>query len=188
MKKNLENKRVFLKEGESIKEEAKKNKIEDSKIVYIKEIVFKGKRKVNWDNVKDYLIRYVGKTYLIKETDEVIHIGSRFLDEYTGSESRKGLMGANAKAKANAATIIPELISKATNPVFEENNKEKHKKDAKYGWYRYDIHFAVPVYENDILVRYNLYKARLLINHAENGNKYLYDILAIKKETSRPHQ
>lgn len=28
--------------------------------------------------------------------------------------------------------------------------------------------------------------ARLLINHAENGRKYLYDILAIKKETSKP--
>ena len=37
-----------------------------------------------------------------------------------------------------------------------------------------------------ILIRYNVFKARLLINHAENGKKYLYDILAIKKETSKP--
>lgn len=33
-----------------------------------------------------------------------------------------------------------------------------------------------------ILIRYNVFKARLLINHAENGKKYLYDILAIKKK------
>lgn len=26
------------------------------------------------------------------------------------------------------------------------------------------------------------------VNHAENGKKYLYDILAIKKETSKPQQ
>ena len=44
------------------------------------------------------------------------------------------------------------------------------------------------VYENDVLIRYNVFRARLLINHAENGKKYLYDILAIKKETSKPQQ
>ena len=38
------------------------------------------------------------------------------------------------------------------------------------------------------LVRYNVFGARLLINHAENGKKYLYDILTIKKETSKPQQ
>ena len=26
------------------------------------------------------------------------------------------------------------------------------------------------------------------VNHAENGKKYLYDILTIKKETSKPQQ
>ncbi len=48
------------------------------------------------------------------------------------------------------------------------------------------IHFALLVYEENALVRYNISHARLLINHAENGRKYLYDILAIKKETSKP--
>ena len=91
-------------------------------------------------------------------------------------------MGANAKAKANAATAIPELIQIAKNPSYQENRKEKHDKDAKLGWYRYDVRFAIPVYENDVLVRYNVFGARLLINHAENGKKYLYDILTIKKE------
>ena len=48
--------------------------------------------------------------------------------------------------------------------------------------------FGVPVYENEDLVRYNIFGASLLVNHADSGKKYLYDILAIKKETSRPHQ
>ena len=50
------------------------------------------------------------------------------------------------------------------------------------------MRFAIPVYENDVLVRYNVFGARLLITHAENGKKYLYDILTIKKETSKPQQ
>lgn len=76
----------------------------------------------------------------------------------------------------------------ASNPSFEENRKAKHAKRAKNGWYKYDIKFALPVYENEVLVRYNVFNALLLVNHAENGKKYLYDILAIKKETSKPQQ
>lgn len=159
-----------------------------NRLVLINDIVFKGKRNVNWDEVKTYLEQYVGDYYEIEETSEKVYIGNKLPDEYTGSESKKILLGANAKAKANAATAIPELIQIAKNPSYQENKKEKHDKDAKHGWYRYDVRFAIPVYENDALIRYNVFRARLLINHAQNGNKYLYDILAIKKETSKPQQ
>lgn len=59
------------------------------------------------------------------------------------------------QAKANAATAIPELIQVAVNPAFEENRKESHVKDAQNGWYRSDVRFALPVYENELLMRYN---------------------------------
>lgn len=49
-----------------------------------------------------------------------------------------------AKAKANAAQAIPELIRIATNAKHEVNR------------------------------------------HADDGKKYLYDVLSIKKETSSP--
>lgn len=153
-----------------------------NRLVLINDIVFKGKRNVNWDEVKTYLEQYVGDYYEIEETSEKVYIGNKLPDEYTGSESKKLLLGANAKAKANATTAIPELIQIAKNPSYQENKKEKHDKDAKHGWYRYDVRFAIPVYENDVLIRYNVFRARLLINHAQNGNKYLYDILAIKKK------
>ena len=161
---------------------------EGDKLVLINDIVFKGKRNVNWDEVKIYLKGYVGEFYQIEENAEKIYIGNELPEEYTESESRKALKGANAKAKANAATAIPELIQIATNPEYQENCKEKHSKNAQNGWYRYDIRFALPVYEENTLIRYNVFEARLLINHAENGKKYLYDILAIKKETSKPQQ
>ncbi len=154
------------------------------KLVLINDIRFKGKRQIDWDDVKQYLEGYVGDYYEIAENAEHIFIGSELPEEYTESESRKSLMG----AKANAATAIPELIQIASNPAFEENRKEKHNKNAKYGWYRYDVRFALPVYDENVLVRYNIFHARLLINHDENGRKYLYDILAVKKETSKPQQ
>lgn len=71
---------------------------------------------------------------------------------------------------------------------FSENTKKKHERDAKLGWYRYDVRFALPVYDDKSgeLVRYNIFSARMLVRHAEDGKKYLYDLLAIKKETSSP--
>lgn len=159
-----------------------------NKLVLIKDITFRGKRSINWNEVKTYLERFVGDSYQIEINAEIVHIGGELPEEYTESESRKALMGANAKAKANAAVAISELIQIAENPRYQENSKEKHKKNAKNGWFRYDVRFALPVYENEMLIRYNVFNAVLLINYAENGNKYLYDILAIKKETSKPQQ
>ncbi len=57
-----------------------------------------------------------------------------------------------------------------------------------FGWHRYDIRFALPVYDDKTgkIARRNIYSASMLVRHADNGQKYLYDILAIKKETSSP--
>jgi hypothetical protein len=98
------------------------------------------------------------------------------------------LKGAAAKAKANAAQGIPELIQIAINQQYSENTKKKHESDAKYGWYRYDVRFALPVYDDKMgqIIRYNIFSARMLVRHAEDGKKYLYDLLTIKKETSSP--
>lgn len=161
---------------------------EGKKYVLINDIKFKGKRNINWDEVKKYLRGYVGDCYDIIETAEKIYIGNELVKEFPESKSRMALIGASAKAKANSASAIPELIQIATNPKWESNTKEKHNKDAKYGWYRYDIRFALPVFNDEEVIRHNMYIGQLLVNHAENGKKYLYDILGIKKETSNPQQ
>jgi hypothetical protein len=76
-------------------------------------------------------------------------------------------------------------IAKGGN--FRENKEEKHNRNAKYGWYRYDSRFALPVYdENGTVERYNVFHASLIIRHSEDGKKYLYDVIDIKKETSNP--
>lgn len=160
---------------------------EGKKIVLINDIRFRGKRKIAWKEVEQYLKEYVGNYYEIAETSERIYIGSEFPDEFTGSKDTKLLKGTLAKAKANATQGIPELIETATNEEFSLNQKEKHKSNAKFGWYRYDTRFALPVYgEDGEIERYNIFNVRMLIRHDQNGKKYLYDMLKIKKETSKP--
>ena len=160
-----------------------------NKIVLINDIIFKGKRSVDWDDVKEYLKRYVGEFYKIAETNDVVYIGKDLPDEYTGSRYTYKLMGAQAKAKANATQGIPELLEIATGKNFRETVGDKHKKDAKFGWYRYDSRFALPVYdEQGEAERYNVFHASILIRHDKNGKLYLYDILDIKKEMSNLFQ
>lgn len=60
-----------------------------NRLVLINDVVFKGKRNVNWDEVKTYLEQYVGDYYEIEETSEKVYIGNKLPDEYTGSESKK---------------------------------------------------------------------------------------------------
>ena len=154
-------------------------------VVLIKDIKFKGKREVDWDAVKEYLFEYVGDVYEIASTKDLVYIGTDLPDEYTGSEYTEGLRGGNAKAKANATQGIPELLSIATGKFYRENTAKKHLRDAKYGWYRFDSRFALPVFAADGKVeRYNLYHASMLIRHANDNKLYLYDVIDIKKETS----
>ncbi len=157
------------------------------KIVIINDAIFKKKKYIGWKEVKEYLKKYVGEYYTILSVDEKVYIGSDFPNEFTGSIYTYSLKGANVKAKANAAQVIPQMIEIASGGNYRENNEDKHRRNAKYGWYRYDSYFGIPVYDNEGKVKcYNVFHASLLIRHDEDGKKYLYDIIDIKKETSYP--
>ena len=94
-----------------------------NKIVVINDIIFKGK-KIAWDDVEKYLRKYVGEVYSIAEDKEIVFIGTELPGEYAGSVYTKKLRGMNAKAKANAVQILPEMIEIASNGVFEHNRKQ----------------------------------------------------------------
>ena len=158
---------------------------EKKKIVRIHNIMFKGKRSIDWGQVREYLKDYVGATHEIAETRDIIYIGSDLPDEYSASRYTYKLMGTLAKAKANAAQGIPELLETAVNKRFLENRDPRHIRNAGYGCYRYDAYFELPIYNEDgEIERYNRFRATMLIRHSANGKKYLYDMLDIKKETS----
>ena len=80
------------------------------------------------------------------------------------------------------------MISSYHNPQRDNDRriflcKEKHNKDAKFGWYRYESRFALPVFdESGEVERYNVFQVILVVRHAEDGKLYLYDIMNIKKK------
>ena len=161
--------------------------IDGNSIVVINDIRFKGKRSIDWKEVRAYLKEYVGDFYKVASTGDVIYIGSDLPSEYSGSVYTKRLNGAVAKAKANATQGIPEMIEIAVGKHFRENKESKHWRNAMYGWYRHDSRFAIPVYRDDEEVeRYNIFHASLIVRYSEDGKLYLYDVIDIKKETSNP--
>lgn len=89
-----------------------KNKIDivtdpdGNKIVLINDILFKSRRSINWDDIEQILMHYIGEYYEIAETAEKVYIGSDFPDEFTHSKYTKAIRGANEKAKANVITAI----------------------------------------------------------------------------------
>ena len=163
--------------------------LDGNKIVFIHDIRFKGRQSIEWSDVEEYLKQYVGSSHIILSTNDMVYIGADLPEEYAHSNYTNTLKGANAKAKANAAQGLPEMIEIATYKAHKNNFKEKHNKDAKYGWYRYDSRFALPVF-NEIgeVERYNVFRVIMVVRHAENEKMYLYDIMNIKKETSTHFQ
>lgn len=158
-------------------------------IVLINDIRFKTRRKINWDEVEEYLKEYIGKYYEILETSEKVYVGTDFPDEFCHSQDKIRLKGGNEKAKANMITAIGELIRVATNKTASEDFGNKHKSKAKQGWYRYDTRFGIPTYNSDgALLQYNIYSARMLVRCDEKGKLYLYDLVRTKKETSSPSE
>ena len=160
--------------------------LDGNKIVFIHDTYFKGKKKVNWNDVEEYLKRYIGEVYKIEDTDDLIYIGTDLPDEYAHSNYTQNLKGANAKAKGNAVTGIPELIEIATNKRYMDNIKEKHSANARYGWYKYDSRVGLPIY-NDCgeVERYNVFHIVILVRHDKNGKMYLYDVMNIKKRNEQ---
>ena len=112
-----------------------------------------------------------------------VYIGRDLPGEYRGSEYTKTLRKAIRDVKMQAATNLDEMLLLAENGEWHENIKEKHKVDAKNGWYRYSTQFAVPVLDIKKSVdHYTVYSGTLLIRNDADGKSYLYDLLDIKKE------
>lgn len=170
--------------------EKKLKVIKDSKghnVVVADEVIFKGRRGVNWKEVEEYVRKYIGQFFEIMETKDVVYIDKNFPDEFAGSKDTYKLRGAGAKAKANTAQCIPELLEIATNKRFKQNFKAKHVWKAKYGWYRYDSRIAIPIYDElGKTGHYNLFQIEMIIRHDADGKLYLYDLINIKKETGNP--
>ena len=153
-------------------------------MVVIEKIIYPNKSRIPWKDVANYMKQYEGQTHIITEYGDEIKLNYISASEYASSNYTKKLRGALAKAKANAVQIIPELIQHATNKRWIENKSEKHSKNAINGWYRYDVWFAMIVYDPETREkRKNSYRGTLVVRSNDNG-LYFYDIIDIKKRDS----
>ena len=154
--------------------------------VEVNKILFRGKQNIAWNDVEMYLRKYDGLIIHNEQYGDYIRINALFADEYTNSNYTKKLRGGLAKTKANIVQVIPELISSATNRRWVENKDKKHSDNAIRGWYRYDVCFAVQVYDPvEKTNRKNYYKATAVARINDKGI-YLHDIINIKKEARKP--
>lgn len=155
------------------------------KVVVINNIMFFGKRKLPWDEVENYLKKYIGQVIEVSETAEEIHIGSDFPDEFIHSQDTMAVRGPNAKAKANLVQGITHMVQIARKTKEVANLKEKNSKKAKQGWNRYLTRFALPVMnQENVIIYYNVYLATLIVRKNSRRQLYLYDIVHVKKEAS----
>lgn len=163
------------------------DKMKECSVTYIDNLAFKSRRSVNWDTVEKKLRGYIGTSYEIYETSESVIIGNDFPDEFTHSNEKIKTKGANEKARANIICAIEDIIRTASNKRIVPDYEKKHGKKAEFGWCIYDTHFAIPEYNaRGIIERYNIFKARMIVRHAADGKKYLYDYTRIKKEGVQP--
>ena len=155
------------------------------KVVVINEILFYGRKSMPWDKVEEYLKKYIGQIVEVKDTGEIIHISADFPDEYVGSKDTMTAKGGNVKAKANAVQGVKAMINISRKTSETPNHKKRSRKKAKYGWFRYLTRFAIPVMnEKNIIERYNIYLATVIVRKSKSGKLYLYDFVNVKKEDS----
>lgn len=160
-----------------------------NKVVVMFDNVLKNTNSNIHQSIANNIAQNIGKYYRIIESGQKVYIGKDLPGEYTQSEYTKNLIKNHRRkilrAKHQAIQNFGEMIEIATNRRWEENKKQKHKKDAKYGWYRYTTRFAVPKYDSFGNGNgFNVFSADLLIRNDANGKKYLYDILNINEEKS----
>jgi hypothetical protein len=145
--------------------------------VKIDDNIFENNKGKSINNtIKEYLEKNINEYANIIESGQKVYLGKDLPGEYTYSKSTQNLSLPQKMAKGRAATELKEIISNVTNREYSNYKKEKHVKDAKYGFYKYDTKFSFEQNSKE-----QVYTGTVLIRNDANGKKYLYDILNIKK-------
>ncbi len=135
-------------------------------------IDFKSINKETLKNIKNQK----GISYKITETNNNVFIDKKTAYEFVYSKSSVLNNKQQKLIKSKLSKYLKQIINNSTDKIYTTNKKEKHSKDAKYGFYRYKITFSILNKGVE-----DLYEAIVLIRNSEDTKKYLYDILNIKK-------
>ncbi len=124
--------------------------------------------------IKNFSEKFVGNSYNIKESNQKIYIAKDFPREYAYSKSTMSLNKEKKLIKIKLLNNLDEIINNLSDKVYSNDHKEKHKEDAKYGFYKYNALFEI---------NKDMYSGTIVIRNDTNKKKYLYDIISIKKST-----
>ena len=121
----------------------------------------------------------------IEENGHKIYLDDNVLpNEYAYSKSAQNAKGEIKNIRERALSSLDEIIEVGSNRRFEGNRKEnlqpKRADKKRGGMYKYDTKIAIPG-ENGME---SFYDATVLIRYDQNGKRYLYDIVGIKKDGS----
>ena len=136
-----------------------------------------------YEYIKEFIAAEIGNNYKIFGEEKPVFIGKDLPNEFTQSEYTRQIKSKRLdllNAKNQVANNLDEALYISSFIEWGANRKKKHKHDAKYGFYKYSTTFGIKQ-KND---RVRLFKANMLIRHAEDGNMYLYDVVDIKKAGS----
>ena len=150
------------------------------KVVVIDRRLVKDAKRDAKKFIRSELKNHIGEYYDLIATSERIYLGSDLPGEYVYSENSK--KNRYSKEKLWASDNLDELIEIAGLGSHKPNQKTKHATDAKYGWYKHPVRFDVPIMGvGGNTIGHNEFKAALLIRHAADGKKYLYDMIKVEK-------
>lgn len=139
----------------------------------------------NYNAAESYLKTLVNTEHpftTILRDAQPVYIGRDLPREYRGSEYTKTMFPEMRTVKMQAATNLDEMLLLAENGEWQENIKDKHRKDAANGWYRYNTEFAIPETNKKGEAYNTIYGGTLLIRNDADGKSYLYDLLDIKEK------
>lgn len=133
--------------------------------------------KIDWDIVKTILKKFLDKKFIIKENSAEIRIDKKFIKEYIHSNYTYSAKKKTKKVKANIVISLDQLIIYSGHIREEKNTKAKHNNDASFGFEKYKVKFSL-IDCNDNVEEYD---CTLVIRCPNFKEKYLYDIVDIKK-------
>lgn len=158
-----------------------KRYVNNRPVVWINENILEGKPDGQSDKnfIKNYLASHIDDVYTIIESGYKVKPAKQFPAEYLYSKSAQQAERFNRsafKGKLKMVAGIGEMIEIATNRRWEKT-RHPGNKNAKYGVYRYDSNVAFQSGDG-----INAYSVELVVLNADDGQKYLYDIVNIKKD------
>ena len=112
--------------------------------------------------IKDSVKEHIGKYTYIRESGQRIYLGKDFPNEFVFSKYSQNISKETKLAKGRMVSGLLELIENATNREYTNEKKPKHIKDAKFGFYKYEIKFSFEqnqkerIYSGTLLIRKSL--------------------------------